>query len=282
MSPWILVQAVLALAGLVFPIQAVAAQEQPADKEKALSELRKVTELQDKAFRLTNEMRYVDAEKIWTKIIELNNTNAAAYSNRGNCRTSQGQFEEAVSDFEMAIKLAPDEPDPYLGKGVALEGEKRFKEALECYETSNAKSISRYGAEDPVTYNNRGNAHAGLGEWDKAVEFYHKAAEMNKNYVFARANEALALYQLGSYEKSTSMMRFLARKYPGFADMHAALAAAYWKDGSIRASESEWASAMQLDTRYGDINWIRDNRRWPPLLVTDIEQFLSLKSSRVR
>uniref|UniRef100_A0A7S3A4B5 Tetratricopeptide repeat protein n=1 Tax=Rhodosorus marinus TaxID=101924 RepID=A0A7S3A4B5_9RHOD len=122
MSPWILVQAVLALAGLVFPIQAVAAQEQPADKEKALSELRKVTELQDKAFRLTNEMRYVDAEKIWTKIIELNNTNAAAYSNRGNCRTSQGQFEEAVSDFEMAIKLAPDEPDPYLGKGVALEG----------------------------------------------------------------------------------------------------------------------------------------------------------------
>mmetsp|Transcript_42840 Transcript_42840/g.167410 ORF Transcript_42840/g.167410 Transcript_42840/m.167410 type:complete len:86 (+) Transcript_42840:470-727(+) len=60
MSPWILVQAVLALAGLVFPIQAVAAQEQPADKEKALSELRKVTELQDKAFRLTNEMRYVD------------------------------------------------------------------------------------------------------------------------------------------------------------------------------------------------------------------------------
>uniref|UniRef100_A0A7S3A2V5 Tetratricopeptide repeat protein n=1 Tax=Rhodosorus marinus TaxID=101924 RepID=A0A7S3A2V5_9RHOD len=82
-----------------------------------------------------------------------------------------------------------------------MKGEKRFKEALECYETSNAKSISRYGAEDPVTYNNRGNAHAGLGEWDKAVEFYHKAAEMNKNYVFARANEALALYQLGSYEK---------------------------------------------------------------------------------
>jgi len=57
-----------------------------------------------------------------------------------------------------------------------MKGEKRFKEALECYETSNAKSISRYGAEDPVTYNNRGNAHAGLGEWDKAVEVMLKPA----------------------------------------------------------------------------------------------------------
>lgn len=59
---------------------------------------------------------------IWTKIIEMNDTNAAAWSNRGNCRTSQGRFEEAVADFDRAVALAPEEPDPYLGRGVANEG----------------------------------------------------------------------------------------------------------------------------------------------------------------
>mmetsp|Transcript_8714 Transcript_8714/g.26199 ORF Transcript_8714/g.26199 Transcript_8714/m.26199 type:complete len:299 (-) Transcript_8714:195-1091(-) len=269
-------RSMLALVGLVLtPRVAVA-----TDQDKALEELRKVTDLQAKAFGLTNGMNYVEAEKVWTKIIDMKDDNAAAWSNRGNCRTSQGRFDEAIADFNKAIDLAPNEPDPYLGRGVAFEGLRKYEDALKDYETANEKSRSRYGQEDPVTYNNRGNAYGGLGQWDKAVQLYQKAADMNRNYVFARANEALARYQIGDTEKSLSMMRFLVRKYPGFADIHAALAAAYWADGSVAASESEWSSAMKLDYRYKDIDWIRLNRRWPPRLVNDIENFLKLTKQK--
>jgi tetratricopeptide (TPR) repeat protein len=64
-------------------------------------------------------------------VLELDPSNAAAYSNRGNTRTSMGKCTEAVADFNKAIELAPKEPDPNLGRGVARECLGQFAEALE-------------------------------------------------------------------------------------------------------------------------------------------------------
>lgn len=219
------------------------------DLDQAASDFRKVTGLQDLAFELTNQQKFPQAEIIWTKLISLNDENAAAYSNRGNCRTSQGKFEEAISDFDNAIRIAPEEPDPYLGKGVALEGLKKFVDAIECYKNSNAKSKQRYGAEDPVALNNIGNAYGGLGEWEEALNNFTRAADMDSRFVFALANEALALYQVGKDEKGLQKMRFLVRKYPGFGDMHAALAVAAWDRGDTRVAEEEWFKVEKLDMR---------------------------------
>lgn len=58
-----------------------------------------------------------------------------------------------------------------MSKPIPLSlGLLKYNESLKDYVIANEKSISRYGYEDPVTYNNRGNAYAGLGEWDQAVE----------------------------------------------------------------------------------------------------------------
>lgn len=63
--------------------------------------------------------------------MDLDPQNAAAYSNRGNTRTSMGKCIEAVADFDKAIELAPKEPDPNLGRGVARECLGKFAEAIE-------------------------------------------------------------------------------------------------------------------------------------------------------
>lgn len=41
----------------------------------------------DEAFKATNRFNWPEAEKAWTKVLELDTQNAAAYSNRGNTRT---------------------------------------------------------------------------------------------------------------------------------------------------------------------------------------------------
>lgn len=45
--------------------------------------------------------------------------------------TSMGKCVEAVTDFDRAIELAPKEPDPNLGRGVARECLGKFAEAIE-------------------------------------------------------------------------------------------------------------------------------------------------------
>ena len=44
---------------------------------------------------------------------------------------SMGKCVEAVGDFDRAIELAPTEPDPNLGRGVARECLGKFAEAIE-------------------------------------------------------------------------------------------------------------------------------------------------------
>lgn len=282
------------------PVAAAAAEAE----SEALAALRRVTELQKLAFEYTNDMRYERAETIWTRIIALNEGNAAAWSNRGNCRTSQGRFDDAIADFDRAVALAPAEPDPYLGRGVAREGLRQYAAALADYEAANAASVAKYKTEDAVAYNNMGNAHAGqaavlsadaaaaarggapgaadaaaaaTAEWAAAAALYHRAASMDRQYVFASANEALALYQLGDTGRSLRLVKYLCLKYPQFADMHAVLAAAYWAQGRAADAESEWATVLGQDSRYGNIGWVEDVRRWPPVLVARLKDFLQLR-----
>jgi tetratricopeptide (TPR) repeat protein len=254
-----------------------------SDKQRlaAIQALRGVTDLQNKAFGLTNRGAFVAADVVWTDIIALNDHNAAAWSNRGNCRTSQGRFTDAVADFDRAIELAPREPDPHLGKGVALEGLRRYEDALHEYDVSNECSLELYGVPDPVVFNNRGNVYGlGMGDWKRAVDSFHQAALLSREYVFARANEALATYQLGMREEGVRMMESLLRKYPDFPDLRAALVAVYWSQSERRGdAETFWLTVMEQDSRYKDIRWVGTIRRWPPVLVQQLNNFLTLKET---
>ena len=47
-----------------------------------------------------------------------------------------GNFENALSFFEQALLLKPDDPDLWNQKGVALRSLGRYDEASECYNKS--------------------------------------------------------------------------------------------------------------------------------------------------
>jgi tetratricopeptide (TPR) repeat protein len=135
-----------------------------------------------------------------------------------------------------------------------------------------------YGSQDPVTFNNRGNVYGlGLGEWERAVDYYHRAAVMNRNYVFPKANEALAVYQLGRHDEAVRMLTGLLRKYPEFCDVRAALVAIAWADGNVLDAERNWTFVMEQDVRYKEMDWVRSIRRWPPVLVEQLDNFVSLR-----
>jgi len=212
-------------------------------------DLATISKLQDQAFSATNRFQWKEAERAWTKVIDVDPENAAAISNRGNTRTSMGLCKEAKEDFNRAIELAPNEPDPNLGRGVAEECLGEFEAALQDYADANRKNIALTGREDPVTYNNRANAEAGLGRWEEAVRDYKQAAKMQPGYVFPLASAALATYQVGDDAEAVKQMRLLLVKYPELVDMKAALAVIYWKQGDFAKAETAWYNVINEDPR---------------------------------
>lgn len=246
-----------------------------ADSEmpSVTSVFEKLAGLRQQAFESTNKGDFANAETYWTELIDLMPTNPALWSNRGNAKVSQNKLESAIEDFNKAIELEPTAPDPYLNRGTALEGLGKWEEAIADY-----NKVLELDPTDPAAYNNRGNAEAGLGQWELAAKDFLKAADSAPDYAFARANYALAQYQLGQSEDAIRTMRNLVRKYPRFADMRAALTAALWVEGKQGEAESQWVSAIGLDKRYKDLDWVKNVRRWPPTMTAALEKFLSLKS----
>jgi tetratricopeptide (TPR) repeat protein len=221
-----------------------------------------VNKLFDQAFEATSHGDFKSAETLWTEILARYPNNAAVWSNRGNARVSQRKLPEAIADYNQSIALAPDQPDPYLNRGTALEGLQQWDAAIADY-----NQVLAIDPKDPAAFNNRGNAKAGA------------AAELNPGFAMAQANCALAQYQLGQTDASMRRFRNLVRKYPQFADMRAAFAAALWTQGQRGEAESQWVSVVGLDARYRDLDWVRTIRRWPPHLVDALAQFLSLQNN---
>lgn len=224
-----------------------------------------------KAFRAAERGDFAKAETYWTDLVNEFPNNPAVWSNRGNVRIGQYKLTEAIADFDRSIEIAPEYPDTYLNRGIAYEAKNLWNCAIADY-----NRVLEISPQDPVALNNRGNAKVGQQKWQEALKDYQKAADIAPNFPIARGNASLVQYQIGDRTEAIRNMRNLVRKYPMYSDMRAALAAALWVEGKQGEAESNWVAAVGLDNRYQDLNWIKNIRRWPPLMVGALERFLNL------
>ncbi|MGK7925630.1 MAG: tetratricopeptide repeat protein [Spirulina sp.] len=252
-------------------VPAVSAENIPEAKVLE-QQLQQGEALAEKAISALEQGDLETAEGYWSELIDRFPNNPAVWSNRGGTRALEGKLEEAIADFDRAVELAPDAPDPYLNRGIAKEGQKHWEDAIADY-----NRVLALDPEDAMAYNNRGNARAGQGRWDDALADYKKASELAADFALSRANYALALYQRDRPEEAIEIMRDLVQKYPMFTDMRAALAAVLWVKGLQGEAESNWVAVVGLDSRYQDLDWVQNIRRWPPRMVDALDRFLNLE-----
>ncbi|MEB3226388.1 MAG: tetratricopeptide repeat protein [Synechococcus sp.] len=212
------------------------------------------------------------AEKIWSDLIEEFPTNPALWSNRGNTRAGLSQFDAALADLDEAIRLAPDQVEPYFNRGAILEQQQRFTKAIADYNRA-----IELDPQEAIAYHNRGNAYSSLGNWEQALQDYQKATELDPRFAWAAESYALALYQVGDEKTALDRMKALVRKYPLFADARVALTAMLWGNHQFGEAESNWVSAAGLDSRYRDLDWLKTVRRFPPKLLRNLDNFLNLQ-----
>lgn len=268
MIRWIFSLLCVLLVAIASPTALAQTTAMPSYSEAQLQQGDRVAQ---KALKAAEQGDFATAEGYWTQLIEQFPENPAVWSNRGNIRVGQNRLDDAIADFNRSIQLAPQAPDPYLNRGTVYEAKGQFADAIADYNT-----VLELNPEDAFAYNNRGNAEAGLGQWQRAISDYKKATDLEPTFAFARANYALALYQTGDRETATQIASSLARKYPLFPDMRAALTAMLWEEGKQGEAESNWVATVGLDNRYQDIKWVKTVRRWPPKMVEALDKFLNL------
>ena len=99
---------------------------------------------------------------------------AVAYNNRGNAYNAKGLYDQAISDFNQAIALTPDDAVAYNGRGLAYYYKKLYDQAI----ADHTKAIT-LKPDYAVAYYNRGNAYYSKGLRDQAIADLRAALNLN-------------------------------------------------------------------------------------------------------
>ncbi len=118
-----------------------------------------------------------DAIRAYQKAIEIDPDNAQNWYELGNVYFRSGAFEEAVQAFNKAIEMNPDLGWSFSNLALTLVTQGKYSEAVPLY----MKSIDLLteDKDKAVAWNRLGNVYRKLNEYERAVEAFQKADELD-------------------------------------------------------------------------------------------------------
>jgi len=202
-----------------------------------------------------------------------------------------GHNETAIKILSQAIKIAPDESEPYYYRAVAYSNMSQYKKALADFQTAAEKNphwalplagrgsmnvaldnldaaIEDFGEaiylepDQGDLYSNRGQIYHQLGKLTQARDDYNMAVNLNPDSVAARFNRAVLLYALGKNEEAVFDLSYAIKIDPNHAPL-------YFNRGTILADMGRTEDA-RADLKH--FIAISHNSEWVKLAEESLEK----------
>lgn len=136
---------------------------------------------------------YEQALEDFNKAIRLNPNFDKAYYNRGTIYGKLGRYEKAIEDCRTAIRLKPNYMEAYNNLGNAYAERGQYRMAIENY----SEALRLMPDYFPV-YINRGDVYVKIFQYRKAMEDYNQAVNLKPDYPRAYTNRANLYLKLGN------------------------------------------------------------------------------------
>ena len=118
---------------------------------------------------------------------------------RGILYSLVGKDPAAMSDYDAAISLLPEEAGFWLQRGIVKAGNGNHENAIE-----DLNEALRLNPANPTALYFRGNSHAALGQTERTLEDYDQALELKPEFPSALVFRGLLLEQLGSRKQAVA------------------------------------------------------------------------------
>ena len=156
-----------------------------------------------------------------------------AFIERGMAHFYLDNWEEAISDYDDAIRVEPKDVRAYTARAYAKHKKGLYKPAIADYN----KAVSMMTSEDPNIYLLRGQFKADLGKHHDAINDYNEAIKINPQYADAYHNRGIAKARLGEHRNAINNYNEAIKINPQYAD-------AYHNRGIAKAKLDEHLNAI--------------------------------------
>lgn len=197
---------------------------------------------------------------------------------RGQSLLASGKFEQALIEFNRAIDIQPNVIDFWYSKGIAEEKLLKWDDAINDYKKAIDLKKIPFARDDPYLYNNLANAEVGKEDYSNALEHFSYAIKLDSKFEAPSVGKALVLYQIGKEDEALQYFKNLHEKYPNYADGNAILALMI-KDNDLDTAKDLFEEVIKQDSRYSDLDWVKNIRRLPPKLVNELPKLMMIMKS---
>jgi protein O-mannosyl-transferase len=129
-----------------------------------------------------------DDETLFRHALEVTENNYFAHNNLGVTLEKKGQTDEAIRQYQEAIRLKPDFAETHSNLGAILGTKGQTDEAI-----SQFQEVIRLAPDDATAHYNLGTAFGIKGQIDEAISQFQEAIRLKPDYAEARHNLAHAL-----------------------------------------------------------------------------------------
>ena len=140
--------------------------------------------------------RLDEAEKALNKSLSINPNYGEAIRLLADILRRKGKVIESIDYGKKAIKILPKYAAAYDTLGTCYASNKNYKNAKEMF----YKALELN--ENPISYNNLGNALRNLGNFKESIFVLNEAIKLNPNIIQIFINLSLAYFESKDYEKA--------------------------------------------------------------------------------
>lgn len=140
---------------------------------------------------VTNSTLVVSTENFY------GNYQALELNNHGVDLMKVGNYDEAISDFDKALKIEPGVPLLYVNKGIALDSKGERQQAIENFDKALNIDSKYWNA-----LGQKGFVYMELRQYDKAIQYLDEALDVNPNSVTDLNNKGYILYLQGHLDQA--------------------------------------------------------------------------------
>lgn len=160
----------------------------------------------------------------------------------GNEYLDQGQFAQAITEFQAAIQLDPDLTNVHYNLGLAYQKQDKLEEAAAAY-----LEAIQLDPDLADVHNNLGLIYDAQGKPDQAIVEYLEAIRIDPDDDAAHYNLALSYYHQGQLEQAIAEYRETVRLNPDHADAHYNLGRAYYEQGQLDEAIVAWKETIRIE-----------------------------------